>query len=67
MSHDALPVLDGVPMQGLVARLSALGLDDADLAPGPELVDALLRLGRYDEARGVATARRADEGARAGV
>lgn len=41
-------------LTGLVARLSALGLDDADLAPGPELVDALLRLGRYDEARGVA-------------
>ena len=34
----------------LSALLERLALDDADLAPGPELVDALLRLGRRDEA-----------------
>ncbi|MDQ6921095.1 MAG: AAA family ATPase [Candidatus Dormibacteraeota bacterium] len=31
--------------------LDRLGLLDADLAPGPELVDAYLRLGRPDDAR----------------
>jgi DNA-binding CsgD family transcriptional regulator len=40
----------------LVALLERLGLDDADLSPAPELTDALLRLGRHDEARVVAEA-----------
>lgn len=34
----------------LVARLSDLGIGDPDLDPGPELVDALLRLGQVQEA-----------------
>lgn len=34
----------------LDAALSDLGLLDVDLAPGPEVVDALVRLGRVDEA-----------------
>jgi len=38
----------------LAALLERLGLDDADLAPAPELVDALMRLGRRDEARRIA-------------
>ena len=40
----------------LVALLEHLGLDDVDLAPAPEFVDGLLRLGRRDEARAIATA-----------
>lgn len=40
----------------LMALLKRLGLDDADLSPAPELTDALLRLGRHDEARAVAEA-----------
>ncbi len=40
----------------LVSLLDRLGLDDADLAPAPELVDALLRLGRRDDALEIATA-----------
>lgn len=40
----------------LVALLQRLGLDDVDLSPAPELVDALLRLGRRDQA--TETARR---------
>ncbi|MEU1970987.1 AAA family ATPase [Microbacterium sp. NPDC019599] len=38
----------------LGALLERLGLDDVDLRPGPELTDALLRLGRRVEAAGVA-------------
>lgn len=34
----------------LVARLGDLGVGDADLDPGPELVDALLRVGEVAEA-----------------
>jgi len=34
----------------LVARLSELGVGDPDLDPGPELVDALLRMGEQGEA-----------------
>jgi DNA-binding CsgD family transcriptional regulator len=40
----------------LVALLEHLGLDDVDLAPAPEFVDALLRLGRRDDARAMAKA-----------
>ncbi len=40
----------------LVAILDRLGLDDVDLAPAPELVDAVLRLGRPEEARAIAEA-----------
>ncbi|WP_426560921.1 ATP-binding protein [Angustibacter sp. McL0619] len=43
---DHLERLDGL--------LVDLGLDDVDVAPGPELVDALVRLGRDDEAREIA-------------
>lgn len=35
----------------LATRLEELGVGDPDLHPGPELVDALLRVGRADEAR----------------
>ncbi|TDN92064.1 LuxR family transcriptional regulator [Microbacterium sp. BK668] len=38
----------------LGALLERLALDDVDLAPGPELTDALLRLGRRAEAEEVA-------------
>jgi DNA-binding CsgD family transcriptional regulator len=38
----------------LAALLVRLGLDDADLSPAPELVDALMRLGRRAEARTIA-------------
>ena len=36
--------------------LDALGLDDVDLDPAPELTDALLRVGRREDAAGVARA-----------
>ena len=36
--------------------LGELGISDADLSPAAELTDAWLRLGREDEARGVAAA-----------
>ena len=36
-------------------RLQELGFADPDVFPGPELVDALVRLGRDDQARDVAT------------
>jgi DNA-binding CsgD family transcriptional regulator len=35
-------------------RRRELGIDDVDMSPGPELVDAYLRLGRLDEAAGAA-------------
>lgn len=38
----------------LVALLEDLALSDVDLAPGPELADALVRLGRDDEAAAAA-------------
>nr|BFF08714.1 hypothetical protein GCM10025699_00170 [Microbacterium flavescens]BFF12488.1 hypothetical protein GCM10025699_37910 [Microbacterium flavescens] len=38
----------------LIALLDGLDLDDADLSPAPELVDALVRMGRSDEATAVA-------------
>lgn len=43
----------------LDALLARLGLDDVDLAPGPELGDALMRIGRRAEARATAVAYRA--------
>lgn len=49
----------------LAETLAERGLDDPDLAPAPELVDALLRLGRPGEARAEAEAfarRAAQEG-----
>lgn len=52
------PELAAEQFARLARRLDDLGLEDADLAPGPELVDALLRLGRPDEAREVADAYR---------
>ena len=39
--------------------LTEAGITDVDLCPAPELVDAYARLGRFDEARRVATAFRA--------
>lgn len=39
----------------LVTLLSGLGVVDVDLSPAPELVDALMRVGRYHEARTGAT------------
>ncbi|MDP3894616.1 MAG: helix-turn-helix transcriptional regulator [Nocardioides sp.] len=36
-------------------RLQELGFADPDVFPGPELVDALVRLGRHDHARDVAS------------
>jgi DNA-binding CsgD family transcriptional regulator len=45
-------------LSALADLLDQLGLDDADLAPAPELVDGLLRLGRRDEAQGIAGAYR---------
>ncbi|MGN8553820.1 UNVERIFIED_CONTAM: AAA family ATPase [Microbacterium sp. SLM126] len=50
------PDLAGDRFVELSALLERLGLDDADLSPAPELTDALLRLGRHDEARLVADA-----------
>ncbi len=41
-------------LQRLEDLLDELGLDDPDLSPRPELSDALLRLGREEEARRVA-------------
>lgn len=38
----------------LTAQLDRLGLDDVDLSPAPELVDALIRLGRRAEAAAIA-------------
>ena len=38
------------------ALLDAIAIDDPDLSPAPDIVDALVRLGRSDEARDVATA-----------
>ncbi|WP_203582084.1 helix-turn-helix transcriptional regulator [Microbacterium hibisci] len=43
----------------LIALLGRLGLDDVDLAPGPEHADALTRIGRREEAMAAATAYRA--------
>jgi len=40
----------------LDALLTRLGFGDADLSPAPEIVEALLRLGRVAEGRAVATA-----------
>ncbi|WP_127476636.1 helix-turn-helix transcriptional regulator [Microbacterium sulfonylureivorans] len=40
--------------EALVALLDRLGLDDVDLDPAPELTDALLRVGRRDDALRVA-------------
>ena len=55
----------------LVALLERLGLDDVDLAPAPELADALLRLGRRAEAVPVVAAStgraRGGEGAAVGA
>lgn len=42
----------------LFALLERLGLDDVDLAPGPELADALVRLGRREDAAATAEAYR---------
>lgn len=42
----------------LVALLDRLGLDDVDLAPGPELTDALVRLRRHEDASAAAEAYR---------
>jgi DNA-binding CsgD family transcriptional regulator len=41
-------------LRQLEALLAGLGLDDVDLSPAPELAEALVRLGRVDEARGQA-------------
>jgi DNA-binding CsgD family transcriptional regulator len=41
-------------LQKLEHMLGELGLGDPDLSPGPELADALLRLGRVDDAHRVA-------------
>jgi DNA-binding CsgD family transcriptional regulator len=41
-------------LTGLVTLLERQGIADADLSPGPELVDALLRTGRAEEAATVA-------------
>lgn len=38
-------------LQQLEALLAGLGLDDVDLSPAPELAEALVHLGRADEAR----------------
>jgi DNA-binding CsgD family transcriptional regulator len=49
----------------LTELLRRQGLEDPDLFPGPELTDALLRVGRADEARALASAFRtiaADKG-----
>jgi len=43
--------------------LTARGIEDTDLSPGPELVEALLRIGREEDA--VAAAARHEESARA--
>ena len=37
-------------LQRLEALLEELGLDDVDLSPAPELVEALVHVGRFDEA-----------------
>lgn len=42
----------------LVVLLERLGLDDVDLAPGPEHGDALVRVGRREEARDTAVSYR---------
>ncbi|WP_026059610.1 helix-turn-helix transcriptional regulator [Microbacterium yannicii] len=42
----------------LMTLLDGLALQDVDLAPGPELVDALVRLGRREEAADTATSYR---------
>ncbi len=41
--------------EGVAARLTELGLRDVDLSPAPEIVECLIRLGRQDQALGVAT------------
>ncbi|NLP82788.1 AAA family ATPase [Microbacterium sp. CFH 90308] len=41
-------------LSGLVALLARLGLDDVDLSPAPELVDALLRMNRRPDAAAAA-------------
>ena len=42
----------------LIALLARLGLDDVDLSPGPEYCDALVRVGRREEALEIAAAYR---------
>ncbi|QKJ18014.1 helix-turn-helix transcriptional regulator [Microbacterium hominis] len=44
----------------LLSLLGERGLDDPDLVPAPELVDALVRVGREDEARSTAEGLAAD-------
>lgn len=46
-------------LSDLIGLLERLGLDDADLSPAPELADALVRLGRRDEAAQIAAGFRA--------
>ncbi|MGI8874821.1 MAG: helix-turn-helix transcriptional regulator [Egibacteraceae bacterium] len=42
--------------EGLAAELASIGVGDVDLSPGPELAEALVRVGRTEEAAVIARA-----------